>query len=224
MSELGRALPPVITVGAIAVAFGVMMFLTVRYSPDCRSPHRSITLGGVVVLAGCGARDERRATCPSRRRAAQSCTVHPHASPLLVGRIPGFLFVCDKCGREWRDVNGPLVLGLPEESPGTAGGARHEPGGVRAADRAGVCGRVPGRGHLSRNPDRRPRCFLVLLLSGDVVTPVARSHDPPIELRPNDLAPRPAARWTDDFPTSRIETGCAGAASLSTYVKDELYD
>jgi hypothetical protein len=36
--------------GAIAVAFGVMMFLTVWYSPDCRS----VAVGGALLVAGCG--------------------------------------------------------------------------------------------------------------------------------------------------------------------------
>jgi hypothetical protein len=54
MSKLGKALPPVIMAIAMVAAFGVMMFLTVWYSPDCRSPHQSITAAGVVLLAGCG--------------------------------------------------------------------------------------------------------------------------------------------------------------------------
>jgi hypothetical protein len=53
MSKLGKALPPVIMVSAIAVAFGVMMFLTVWYSPDCRSPHQSISISGALLVAGC---------------------------------------------------------------------------------------------------------------------------------------------------------------------------
>jgi hypothetical protein len=39
---------------AIVAAFGVMMFLTVWYSLDCRSVHHSITLNGGVPVAGCG--------------------------------------------------------------------------------------------------------------------------------------------------------------------------
>ncbi len=39
MSKLGNALPPIIMAVAMVVAFGVMIFLTVLYSPDCRSPH-----------------------------------------------------------------------------------------------------------------------------------------------------------------------------------------
>jgi hypothetical protein len=41
--------------GALALAaFALIVFLTVWYVPDCRSPHRSISIGGVVLVAGCG--------------------------------------------------------------------------------------------------------------------------------------------------------------------------
>ncbi len=39
---------------ALALAFGLIVFLTVWYGPDCRSSHKSILTGGVVLLAGCG--------------------------------------------------------------------------------------------------------------------------------------------------------------------------
>ena len=53
MSKFRRALPPLLMTGAIVVAFGVMISLTLLYSPDCRSFDRSIAAGGVVLLAGC---------------------------------------------------------------------------------------------------------------------------------------------------------------------------
>ena len=49
MGKLRRALPPLPMIGAIVVAFSVMMLLTVWYSPDCRS-HPSINIGEVVLL------------------------------------------------------------------------------------------------------------------------------------------------------------------------------
>jgi hypothetical protein len=54
MSKLGKALPPVIMAIAMVAAFGVMIFLTVWYSPGCKSSHQPISIGGVVLLAGCG--------------------------------------------------------------------------------------------------------------------------------------------------------------------------
>ncbi len=54
MSKLGKALPPAIIVAAIVVAFGVLLFLTVWYSQDCKSPRQSVSIGGIVLLAGCG--------------------------------------------------------------------------------------------------------------------------------------------------------------------------
>jgi hypothetical protein len=41
---------------AAALAFGLIVFVTIRHVPDCRSPHRSISIGDVVLLAGCGRR------------------------------------------------------------------------------------------------------------------------------------------------------------------------
>jgi hypothetical protein len=52
MDKLGKALQPVIMAAAIAVAFGAMMFLTVWYGPDCRSPRRSVSIGGAVPGSG----------------------------------------------------------------------------------------------------------------------------------------------------------------------------
>jgi hypothetical protein len=46
VSKLGKALPPVLMAAAIVVAFGAVIFLTVWYSPGCRSPHKSISIGG----------------------------------------------------------------------------------------------------------------------------------------------------------------------------------
>jgi hypothetical protein len=56
VSKLGKALPPVVMAAAVVAAFGVMMFLTVWYSPDCRSPHKSVALGGAALVAGCADR------------------------------------------------------------------------------------------------------------------------------------------------------------------------
>jgi hypothetical protein len=50
-AKLGNALSPVITVAAIAAAFGVMMFLNVG---TCRSAPRSVSFGRTLVVAGCG--------------------------------------------------------------------------------------------------------------------------------------------------------------------------
>jgi hypothetical protein len=47
----GRSL--LLTVVCVA-AFGLIVFLTVWYTSDCRSPHKSVSIGGVVLLAGCG--------------------------------------------------------------------------------------------------------------------------------------------------------------------------
>ncbi|HMA70474.1 MAG TPA: hypothetical protein VKP67_03130 [Xanthobacteraceae bacterium] len=33
---------------AVAAAFGLILFLTIWYGPDCRLPHQSISLDGVV--------------------------------------------------------------------------------------------------------------------------------------------------------------------------------
>jgi hypothetical protein len=41
------------TAVAIAIAFGLIVFLTVRHGQDCRSPQRSISIGGAVLMAGC---------------------------------------------------------------------------------------------------------------------------------------------------------------------------
>ena len=38
----------------ITHAFAVIMFLTAWHGPDCRSPQRSISIGGAVLMAGCG--------------------------------------------------------------------------------------------------------------------------------------------------------------------------
>jgi hypothetical protein len=51
MSKLGKALPPVIMAGAIAVAFGVMMFLTVWYSPDCRRDAGCAMMATLTLIA-----------------------------------------------------------------------------------------------------------------------------------------------------------------------------
>ncbi len=54
MSRLRNTLPPAVMVAAIVAAFGVLVFLTVWYGPDCQTPHKSVSVGGVVLLAGCG--------------------------------------------------------------------------------------------------------------------------------------------------------------------------
>jgi hypothetical protein len=38
---------------AAAVGFGMVVFATARLGPDCRLPQRSITIGSLVVAAGC---------------------------------------------------------------------------------------------------------------------------------------------------------------------------
>jgi hypothetical protein len=52
--QLGKALPPIIMAVAMVAAFGLTMFLTVWYSPGCKSSRQSISIGSVVLLAGCG--------------------------------------------------------------------------------------------------------------------------------------------------------------------------
>lgn len=37
----------------IAIGFGVIVFATIRYGSDCRSPQQSIAIGSVVRMAGC---------------------------------------------------------------------------------------------------------------------------------------------------------------------------
>ena len=54
MGKLGKALSPVIMAAAIAVEFGMVVFLTAWHGSDCRSAQRSISIGGAVLLAGCG--------------------------------------------------------------------------------------------------------------------------------------------------------------------------
>jgi hypothetical protein len=54
MGKLGMALFPIIMAGVIAATFGVMMFLIVWHSSDRWTPHESISVGGAVVVAGCG--------------------------------------------------------------------------------------------------------------------------------------------------------------------------
>jgi hypothetical protein len=48
---IGRSLG--LAIAAVA-AFRLIVFLTVWYVSDCRSPHQSISIGSVVLLAGCG--------------------------------------------------------------------------------------------------------------------------------------------------------------------------
>jgi hypothetical protein len=45
MGKAAKALAPVVMAGAIVVAFGVTMLLTVWYGPGCQSSHKSISLG-----------------------------------------------------------------------------------------------------------------------------------------------------------------------------------
>jgi hypothetical protein len=41
--------PSILYVVALVAAFGLILFLTAWYGPDCKSPHQSITVGGVNI-------------------------------------------------------------------------------------------------------------------------------------------------------------------------------
>jgi cold shock protein len=47
---MGHAL---LSAATIVAAFGLIVFLTVWYVPDCRSPHQSISVDDALLLAGC---------------------------------------------------------------------------------------------------------------------------------------------------------------------------
>jgi hypothetical protein len=53
----------------------VIMFLTAWHGPDCRSPQRSISIGGAVLMAGWGARQEREHGT-THRRAPRQVALH----------------------------------------------------------------------------------------------------------------------------------------------------
>jgi hypothetical protein len=57
----------------ITLAFAVIMFLTAWHGPDCRSPQRSISIGG--LMAGWGARQEREHGT-THRRAPRQVALH----------------------------------------------------------------------------------------------------------------------------------------------------
>jgi len=59
----------------ITLAFAVIMFLTAWHGPDCRSPQRSISIGGAVLMAGWGARQEREHGT-THRRAPRQVALH----------------------------------------------------------------------------------------------------------------------------------------------------
>jgi hypothetical protein len=59
----------------ITLAFAVIMFLTAWHGPDCRSPQRSISIGGAVLMAGWGAR-QKREHGTTHRRAPRQVALH----------------------------------------------------------------------------------------------------------------------------------------------------
>jgi hypothetical protein len=53
MRKLANGLGAVLLTVALAAAFGLIVLLTVWHASDCRMPHKSVSIGGVVLLPGC---------------------------------------------------------------------------------------------------------------------------------------------------------------------------